>query len=843
MSGVVFHEFTSPQIDATGTLTVGIFPNTSTVEASEVVQPSHWNSGHLLAQGLIGNTVGVSSVSGTNIFLSAGANITLSGVQGIDVATIGIAGGAGGGGAVSFSAGTSSAALDSVVFADGNNVSFGLDGSTITASIADYAGTGTTFAGANISGSLTLDSAGLNLSLSGLAALTSQSNQALSAANGSFTFQTAQFSNANGVSFQTSAGSAIAASVETSYVRPGFTTTTTAGTAIVGTLSTNGLSMGVPAFLTTARASTDAVGLNTAQTNVTWTVNSSGISLNAAGYAGTATTFNGASISGSITLNSVGLNLSLSVGAYLTSQSNQAASAANGSFAFQTISFSNLNGISFGTSAGSAITASHNALTSQSNQAFSAGAASSTFQTLTFQDSNGLSFSNNAGAIRVTYTVPVVSNAIQSVGSATAAGTNTSRFAADDHVHAGVFSMGVSTGGNTAGNTRVDVGRFVILGSDNITLSQITAANALNTIAIIGGAGGAGETRLTAYAVSNTTQATSGTIPLSLLSFQGAGAASVGISNGSVVISAPNAAAGNVTFSAGSSSAGLASVVFSGSNGFEFQLDGSTISGGPVMESYFNNGPQVSGVSGQIIGANTLLMQPFLLPYPLTMSFVRMLGSFSINSTSVGTSVNTSISGFYRQPICLVIYSLGTGASSNSFMSIASTSLMLSNSMTLTAGAVGSNWTSGATYNYGDRGSVATYTTAASVTQSRFDASSAHLSDFNGLRFLDIPFALSLPPGPYWLGIGANQSDAGNAIRNASIQLLNVQVNRQLNSAWNRPGAATNSSNNATLGLGSYSIAASLTTNPISQASVPLANISSGASHTYRLFEMMVPVP
>jgi hypothetical protein len=42
----------------------------------------------------------------------------------------------------------------------------------------------------------------------------------------------------------------------------------------------------------------------------------------------------------------------------LTSQSNQAASASNGSFTFQTLNFSNANNVTFGTSAGSIVTAS-----------------------------------------------------------------------------------------------------------------------------------------------------------------------------------------------------------------------------------------------------------------------------------------------------------------------------------------------------------------------------------------------------------------------------------------------------------------------------------------------------
>jgi hypothetical protein len=50
--------------------------------------------------------------------------------------------------------------------------------------------------------------------------------------------------------------------------------------------------------------------------------------------------------------------------------------------------------------------------------------------------------------------------------------------------------MGVSTGGNTSGNTRVDVGQFVFAGN-NITLSQGTAAGGLNTITISAAAPGA----------------------------------------------------------------------------------------------------------------------------------------------------------------------------------------------------------------------------------------------------------------------------------------------------------------------------------------------------------------
>ena len=77
---------------------------------------------------------------------------------------------------INFSAGTTSNNLGSVVFSNSNGISFGLDGSTITAQHN---------------------------------ALTSQSNQALSGSNGSFTFQTATFGSSNGMHFYTTNGSLV----------------------------------------------------------------------------------------------------------------------------------------------------------------------------------------------------------------------------------------------------------------------------------------------------------------------------------------------------------------------------------------------------------------------------------------------------------------------------------------------------------------------------------------------------------------------------------------------------------------------------------------------------------
>ncbi len=81
--------------DFTGTVTAhNSQGSTTTVAASDLARPSDWNSGHNQLFTLSGNTAGNSTVSGTNVILQGGNNITLSGTG----STIVIEGGGGGAG-------------------------------------------------------------------------------------------------------------------------------------------------------------------------------------------------------------------------------------------------------------------------------------------------------------------------------------------------------------------------------------------------------------------------------------------------------------------------------------------------------------------------------------------------------------------------------------------------------------------------------------------------------------------------------------------------------------------------------------------------------------------------
>lgn len=268
MLGTIQHVFSNAIADGTNT---------------QIVRPSDWNSAH---------------------------NVTLS-MQSNDHPV--------------FSAGTSTAYLSSVVFSNASGVLFGLNGSTITASVATnyqsqgaylttaalsqdsskYAGVGETVgttAGTDLA--LTVDTAGVSIGYPKWITTARASTDAI----GLGTAQTNVTWTVNSAGISFNAGG---------YNGTGFTSTSTAGVDIQATNNTSGLSMAVPAYITTARRSTDAVGLNTAQTNVTWTVNSSGISFNAGGYNGTgftSTTTAGTAIVA--TNNTAGL--SMAVPAFLT---------------------------------------------------------------------------------------------------------------------------------------------------------------------------------------------------------------------------------------------------------------------------------------------------------------------------------------------------------------------------------------------------------------------------------------------------------------------------------------------------------------------------------------------
>ena len=171
-----------------------------------------------------------------------------------------------------------------------------------------------------------------------------------------------------------------------------------------------------------------------------------------------------------------------------------------------TVSLSELGAITIRSTTGNQFQFSVNAQTTQTQGILSAGVSTG---------------GNTAGNTTVNtgsrFVLVASGNATASQATAAGASTVTISVGTQTVQTQGILSAGVSTGGNTAGNTQVSTGsRLVFVGSNNITLSQGTAAGA-TTITISGPSGGVEtQTAISGIANSQTTY-TSGTVSLSEL--------------------------------------------------------------------------------------------------------------------------------------------------------------------------------------------------------------------------------------------------------------------------------------------------------------------------------------
>lgn len=547
-----------------------------------VVSPNHtWQ--------VVGGGVGISA--GTNV-LTAGTAIfsNSNGVSfgmntaGVITATV-TPGAAAGIGAVQLPNTTYTSGT--VNFINSNGISFGsTTGGGVTASYnsTQFAGNGTTFAGTNVSGSMTLNSAGLNLALSG----PNESGIGLSAAGSSQTAGNIVFSNSNGVSFGMN-GSTVTASVAAGGgggINASLGGNTSGALALVST-GTLFLAGGNNITLSQNGNSVTVSGANAggAQTGI------SGLQVSNTTYtSGTVTFQNANGISfGSSGANGISASYTVPSTAGLLSAINLSAGTTSGNLS--AVTFSNANGVSFGLNA-STVTASVAAQSSQTEAIFIAGnsTAQSSQSTYTVGSLNisgagvvSVGWSSNSLIIsspattgltllsagmstggNTAGTTGLASNQLVLAGGnnitlsgSTNAGSMTISIAGG--AGAGGVGFGVSTAGNTAGSTgTVTTGNVVLVGSGPISLSQSTGAagsaatitiNAPATssisatgfvsLSVNGSTISIGANALTAYAVSNTTLSTTGTVNGTALSFAGAGNASVGVSNGSVVVSVP----------------------------------------------------------------------------------------------------------------------------------------------------------------------------------------------------------------------------------------------------------------------------------------------------------------
>ena len=431
-----------------------------------------------------------------------------------------------------------------------------------------------------------------------------------------------------------------------------------------------------------------------------------------------------------------------------------------------------------------------------------------------------LSVGTGAGALQTitisgpnTAAQPPIATQVFSVATANSTGTIT-RYAPEDHRHEGVMIAGIS-GGNTSGNTTRQAGSFYLAGGDNITISGSTAAGGQTyTISAAAGGGGVIATTVQSVATANSVGTVTRFAPED---HRHEGVYAVGVSNvgnssgntmvqpGRVVLAGGN----NITLSVGTAANALQTITVSAANS------------APATFSYwhqphwYNFQQAISGSS-----ASSAHVQPFELPVYVSVSYIRFHGTFTMASTSLGTSAvpwNTTFS--QAQTMWAVIYSQGVGASSRSLQYVTSGSAGWTWQVSAT-GAVSTNrWTVSQNLTWPQEG--ANTNNAAfnyASTLSTVNVSTTGLTNFTGrVRYIDIPFAALVTPGNYWMAIHRSTATGGG--KNIDWAFSVMGAAHDDNSIGNL-GAATNATNHLWRGLGSFSTNVNGTTSSMALSAI-----------------------
>jgi hypothetical protein len=437
--------------------------------------------------------------------------------------------------AIRVSASTTSNLLSALTFSNANGVTFGLDASTLTASVnTNYAGTN----GAITGGSITVNTSGVSVNLPAylttamLSNATTLSNIRMSAGTTSNLLSAVTFGDANGLAFQMNAGT-----ITGSYTVPVVGSDTEGISNLGNTAGTSGVVSGTGIRVVFAGGNNITLSQSINASSATITISGPNTSAQQTGISGIAAS-NTTYTSGSVTFTGVGGGVTVSSNTGQRIDISVAAPVAQ-TVQTQNLIAASLSGNTAGVlalvSSGTMILAGGNNITlSQNGQSITVSGAnvggaqtgiSGVVVSDTTYTSGTISFSNvgnitisssvNAGTqyVRLSVATPTpIGTAVKAVASIGSTGTIT-RYAPEDHQHAGVAAFAVTNTGTTAGNTRSQVGTLFFAASGNITASQSTAAAGNDTIWFSVPAQSA-QTGISGVVVSDTTY-TSGTVSFS----------------------------------------------------------------------------------------------------------------------------------------------------------------------------------------------------------------------------------------------------------------------------------------------------------------------------------------
>jgi hypothetical protein len=802
----------------------------------------------------------------------------------------------GGSGILGVSAGTASMSSGTLSFANSNGVSFGLNGSTLTASVAtnyqsqgaylttamassrgtDFLNVSGGFSGTNISG--TLASNGLQLSVAAGGGGADGYNILAAGSQTANTTGSVLFNNANGITFGMSNSSVITASYNSTQFQTAgaYLTTARASNDAIGTntaltangvsmtANSSGLSLNFPAFLTTADLSQNSskyAGINGAITGGSITVNTSGVSINLPAYLTTAMAsnrgsdflnvsggFSGTNISG--TLASNGLQLSVAAGGGGADGYNILAAGTQTANTTGSVLFNNANGITFGMSNSSVITASYNSTQFQTAGAYltTARASNDAIGLNSALTANGVSMTANSSGLSLNFPA-FLTTADLSQNSSRYALTGFTTTTAAGSVIAGTHDTnGLKLGVPAFLTTAQAPGAYLTTArasNDAVGLNTALTANGVSWTVNSSGISLNVPAFLTTqsadsvgfYAISNTTgQSSSSTVDIRSLSFVGAGIASVGMSAGSMIFSVPSgggAGDGGNTLAVGGSTAGSNSLVlFSNSPTVTFGMAGNTITasaagggGGGVTLAEWEPVPGLS-TFGTSLAQNSMYINTLLAPNNITAKYmlmgVVMTGGWTTSTPVTNSTATTGSSGSASagQSMNFYMFTDGTGGLESNLYTMATAQLTFSTNISwsqtnsnTTTGTQSIGSTMGFTYGLPviTSGTMTSVNAASTVTTwgsstgaftgtSTFSTNGTSTSGWPGgtsnatwagSRMLWVPLNTSFSGGEYWMGIQRSSTTAGFAVAGTYSFLAQSFTSYDSNSRWAPLGYAT----------------------------------------------------
>jgi hypothetical protein len=319
-----------------------------------------------------------------------------------------------------------------------------------------------------------------------------------------------------------------------------------------------------------------------------------------------------------------------------------------------TVKFANSNGVTFGMSGSSQITASYSQSTAPGGIA--AGTQTATSGTVLFSNGNGITFGLNGSVM--TGSVQTAGGTATGVGIS--AGTQVASTGAVVFSNSNGVSFGMSASTVTASYSQSTAPSAIAAGTQTAASGTVVFSNSNNVTF-----GMSGSTRITAsvpaetpFGISAGTQsASTGTMV-----FANSNGVTFGMSGSNQITASYSQSTAPAAISAGTASVGAGTVVFSNSNGVSFGLNGSTVTASYTQAAQ-STGPGAIAAGSQTAASGTVVFA-------------------NSNGVTFGMSGSTQITASYTQSTGIAGVSAGTN-------SVSSGVVVFSNSNNVTFGLVG----------------------------------------------------------------------------------------------------------------------------------------------------------